>query len=338
MSNPSQIRRVVGVLALAAAVLTLTACGGSTALPGEPGGPPAPTSAPPPVVQTTGVSPSAATPTGSGTPVVVIPSATSASATASGSGDSGSSAPRGSASGNHPAALVSSFPSLQARLSGPAGVAIVPVGGAGKPVVLGKLQTGAAWSTAKVPLAIAALGSAASASSGDVRRAIIASDNEAADRLWHRIGGGQQAASAVDKVLRAGGDAVTLTQPAVVRPPYSAFGQTSWALTNQASFAAHLPCMASGTQVLGLMRQVDGGQQWGLYRLGGAAIKGGWGPSSGSGYLVRQLGVLPVEGGQLGVAIMVDSPGGFESGVRDLNVITDWLQANRAALPAGGNC
>lgn len=336
-----------------AVLLGLAACGGSTALPGEPGGPPAPTSAPPPVVQTAGVTPTsgpssaaasepvatpAASATVSGSPVVVTAPASGGATSSKPAGATAAATATASASGaggGSPAGLTGSFASLQARLSGPAGVALVPVGGSGKTVVLGELQTGAAWSTSKVPLAIAALGSPTSQTSDAVRRAITASDNQAADQLWRQLGGGSSAASAVDKVLRAGGDGVTHTQPAVVRPPFSAFGQTSWTLTNQAGFAAHLPCISGAAQVLGLMRQVDGGQQWGLHRLDGAALKGGWGPSSGSGYLVRQLGVVPVEGGQVGVAIMVDSPGGFEAGVRDLNAIADWLKTNRPALPAG---
>ncbi|MEL4356474.1 MULTISPECIES: hypothetical protein [unclassified Luteococcus] len=235
-------------------------------------------------------------------------------------------------------ALAASFGKLQASLSGPAGIAVVPVGGRGEAVHWGKSDTGPAWSTAKVPLSIAALSSPGPDTQALVRRAITASDNEAADQLWHQLGAGKKAAAAVDRVLRAGGDPVTRTQPAAVRPPYSAFGQTPWALGDQARFAAQLPCQDGASQVLGLMRQVDAGQAWGLHRLEGAAIKGGWGPSSGAGYLVRQLAVLPVDGGQLGVAVMVDSPAGFEAGVRDLDAIAGWVREHRAELPAGGNC
>ncbi|MGO4957588.1 hypothetical protein ACTQ49_10020 [Luteococcus sp. Sow4_B9] len=202
----------------------------------------------------------------------------------------------------------------------------------------GAQQSGVAWSTSKVPLAIAALARPTSGTEASVRRAIRASDNQAAEQLWQQLGGGTGAAAAVDRVLRAGGDQRTRTVAESVRPPWSPYGQTQWRLDDQAVFASHLPCMPGATSVVQHMRQVDGGQQWGLARVKGAAVKGGWGPTSGSGYLVRQMVVLPADGGHLGVALMVDSPAGFDAGVADLDRMARWVQENQTALPSGGGC
>src|SRR5690606_38936782 len=73
--------------------------------------------------------------------------------------------------------------------------------------VLGQAPDETAWSTIKVPLAIAAVERAetegAAAPWPQVEAAITRSDNGAATTLWSSLGPPQQAAQAVDEVLTA---------------------------------------------------------------------------------------------------------------------------------------
>lgn len=226
------------------------------------------------------------------------------------------------------------FARIRPRLSGPAGVALVPVGG-GQALTAGDLSTGVAWSTSKVPLAVAALRVDRSSSTRSaVEAAIRDSDNVSAERLWSVLGGGQRAASSVEAVLRDIGDGTTAVPSRRTRPPYTAFGQTQWSTELSARFAAHQPCLRDAAMVLDDMRRVSGSQRWGFWNLPGAAVKGGWGPV-GHGYLVRQIAVVAAGDGQVGVGALVQSAT-FESGQRDLDIIADWA---RRFLPSmAGMC
>ena len=223
-------------------------------------------------------------------------------------------------------------------LSARSGLAIVPLGG-GTPVVLGTQTTGVAWSTIKVPIAVAA---------GELRgwvaiqklarAAITASDNDAARKLWAALGSGRTAAGRVEAVLAASGDPLTKVQHKVVRAGFTPFGQTPWPLPAQARVMAALACRPSAARAVDLMTQVVPAQRWGLGRWRKAPIKGGWGPlESGRGYLVRQMGVVPVKGGQAAVALLVKAPRGFDAGVADANRIAAWVAKHAAELP-GGRC
>ncbi|WP_293060211.1 hypothetical protein, partial [Mycobacterium sp.] len=165
----------------------------------------------------------------------------------------------------------------------------------------GSWSTGVAWSTIKVPLAIAALRADRARAEPLVVKAITASDNRAAAQLWTQLGPAAQAARQVQRVIRESGDGTTVVQMRRLRPGFSAFGQTPWALNSQARFAAHLPCL-SDTTVLDLMHRLVDEQRWGLAAQG-AAAKGGWGPTGTGGYLVRQFGVMPNGPAKLGVAL-----------------------------------
>lgn len=231
-------------------------------------------------------------------------------------------------------AFAEGFSKVQSRLSGPASVTVVPVGG-GSSLSTGDLTTGVAWSTSKVPLAIAAQRSNDSASvRRDVRIAIRNSDNSSAERLWAGLGGGEHAASAVEAVLSDAGDETTEVPPVKTRPPYTAFGQTAWDTRQAATFAANLPCIRESSDVLAHMRSVGRNQQWGFWSIPGSAVKGGWGPV-GNGYLVRQIAVVPAGDGYAGVAALVQARS-FEAGQRDLDTIAtitaDYLKS------MGGNC
>lgn len=235
-----------------------------------------------------------------------------------------------------PSALTDSF----AALDLPGGQVGVAVTDGTTTLTFGDWTRGPAWSTIKVPLSIAtvrhAQESQSDAPSTDIASAISQSDNAAADRLWNRLGGGEQAAQAVQQVLADAGDSETVVQPWQVRPPFSPFGQTDWPLTQAARLAFELPCLAGAETVLTQMRQLGGNQQWGLAVDDGVAAKGGWGPDTSGGYLVRQVALMPSGEATIGVAMAAyPANGSFDTGTAMLTTLGRWLDEHRAELPAG---
>lgn len=232
--------------------------------------------------------------------------------------------------------LQASFAQLANTIPANIGVAYAPVGQNGA-ATLGSLQNGVAWSTIKVPLAIAAIHANRPNAQELAAKAVTASDNDAAEQLWASLGPAPQAAQQVQAVLRAGGDNGTAVESRRLRPEFSAFGQTQWPLARQAVFAAHLQCMPAATPVVSLMRNTVPDQRWGLATIS-APTKGGWGPGVGGGYLVRQFGIVGTPRGDLAVALAAEpKDGSFESGIAALNQMTEWLKANATELP-GGHC
>jgi len=232
--------------------------------------------------------------------------------------------------------LAASFAELAGSVDATIGVAIAPVGNATAPLSLGEWTTGPAWSTIKVPLAIAAL-RASPQLTGSAAAAITRSDNAAAETLWSSLGDPATAAASVEAVLRAGGDGTTV-ESRKVRPEFSAFGQTIWPLVNQAVFLASAACNPADRGVIELMTNVIGDQRWGLGSIPGAAIKGGWGPTPGGNYEVRQIGIVDTPTGKASVAIGVaPASGAFSDGVNAVDVVADWVKSHLAELPSG-NC
>jgi len=270
---------------------------------------------------------------GSGTTAAAA-GTSSSGATATGTGATTTAAGQGT-----PADLAASFARLRPKLGVQAvGLVVEPVGG-GPRTQLGDWQAGPAWSSMKVPLALAALKQSDTAATRSlVHKAITESDNQAAESLWSQLGSGQTAAHAVDAVLAAHGDAVTRTQAVRVRPPYTPFGQTTWSLSRQVTFASVLACSAADRPVLDQMSQVIPAQRWGLGRLPGAAFKGGWGPDASGRYLVRQFGLVRLGGHLVAVAIAVQAGGSgtLDDGVHALNLLADWMNAN--LHPTSGGC
>jgi hypothetical protein len=216
------------------------------------------------------------------------------------------------------------FDELERELGGKSG-AVFSAGG--EPIQVGSLHTGAAWSTIKVPLAIAAFQEDLAA------RAITESDNDSARALWDRLGSPGEAAEAVERVLAAAGDSETRVETEVVFPPYTSFGQTQWSLAAQQRFAAGLSRVPGAELVLGLMRRVIPEQRWGLAAVDpDAAIKGGWGPDPPGRALVRQFGILSVEGLTVTAAIANEpEDGAYESGAANLTRIAEWVSGESAA-------
>jgi hypothetical protein len=217
-------------------------------------------------------------------------------------------------------ALEASFDELSARVPATIGVAIASQG---EVYSLGRWRLGVAWSTIKVPLAIAALRRDGSRAQELAVKAITASDNAASEKLWSLLGAPAEAAQQLQAVIKEYGDAATVVESQRIRSGFTAFGQTQWTLVDQARFAANLPGIPDAAGVVDLMHRLVPDQRWGLAAKGVAA-KGGWGPGAAHGYLVRQFGIVPSEFGQLGVALAAEAAV-FETGVDVLNRMAEWL-------------
>ncbi|WP_405139328.1 hypothetical protein [Nocardia sp. NBC_01388] len=226
---------------------------------------------------------------------------------------------------------------LQPTLSGKVGLALMPVG-SDRVVALGDWTTGAAWSTMKVPLTLAALRQNPSGYTTAASEAITESDNAAADVLWQSLGAAPTAAATVQAVLREGGDTVTTVPATRARAEYSAFGQADWSIADQLKFAARLPCLPQSDPVTALMGKIVYGQRWGLGSLDGAEFKGGWGPDPSGNYLVRQFGLVQVDGGQIAIAIAAQpTSGSFDEGTTMLTKIAALIGKHLGEL-RGGAC
>lgn len=221
---------------------------------------------------------------------------------------------------------------LRAHEEAEVSVALAPVGSRGRPRVVGEAPPLVAWSTIKVPLALAVLRSGYEAPA-DTTAALTTSDNAAAQRLWESLGAGAAAADAVEIELRRGGDTRTEVPPAVTVPGYSAFGQSTWRLVDQASFTAALPCLRGASPVTEAMGRVVGGQLWGLGGIDGARLKGGWGPTP-EGYVVRQLGIVPGAKGGTAAAIQVRT-GTHAQGAAIMDEVAAVIGQHREGLPTG---
>jgi hypothetical protein len=228
-----------------------------------------------------------------------------------------------------------SFRNLERDLGGRSGLAVSAIG-LGQPVRdMGTLREDVAWSTIKVPLAVAietrAAGQLSASEQSLLARAITASDNAAAEELWSSLGAPSEAATAVQGILTSTGDTATRVETRVLRPGFTSFGQTRWSLAAQQRFIAGLPCLPEAAPVLSLMQQVIPDQRWGLGAIGVAAqFKGGWGPDLDGGYLVRQMGIVRLENGRLVAASMATLPpdGRFETGTANITQIAEWLIAH----------
>ncbi|MGQ4614583.1 hypothetical protein [Nocardia sp. R7R-8] len=236
-----------------------------------------------------------------------------------------------------PGTLAASYAELAAGVRGKLGMAIVPVGGE-KPVTFGEWTSGPAWSTMKVPLTIAALRRSPNSSNYAASAAITQSDNAAADVLWQSLGTPQEAAQAVQAVLREGGDSKTVVPATRARAEHSAFGQAEWSLADQVRFASRLPCLPQVDRVTSLMEQVITSQRWGLGEFRGAEFKGGWGPDVAGNYLVRQFGIINVPSGQIAIAVAVQpESGSFNDGMNVLDKLATVVSQHLDEL-AGGHC
>lgn len=240
-----------------------------------------------------------------------------------------------------------SFRRLEAALGGRSGLAVSALGLGQATQRMGSLRSGVAWSTSKVPVAMAVIAAGAGqAHQDDLARALTESDNAAALRLWATLGDGPTAARAATEQLRAAGDRHTIIESRELRAGYTPFGQTRWALSDQTRFTAGLRCTSAGPQVLELLGHVIAGQRWGLGAVDPAAqFKGGWGPGSRPGVqggdLDRQLGIVTAAGRTLAVTIATrPADGSHTTGAHNLTRIARWLAAHAEVrgVPAQAAC
>ena len=188
-------------------------------------------------------------------------------------------------------------------------------------VTVGELTNLPAWSTAKVPLALAVIANGdGEALRPTILAALSSSSNEAADTLWQSLGPDDQIRSqAVTALFRQAGDQVTTVPAQQLLPPYSVFGQTQWSTAAQLEFLQMMPCLTGAGQVMADMAAVVAAQRWGLGTKDNAIFKGGWGPSAGGGQMVRQFGwYTDHDGVAVPVAIAIQS-NSFDAGVAVMN-------------------
>jgi hypothetical protein len=218
--------------------------------------------------------------------------------------------------------------------------AVIGPPGSSEAASFGSLQSGSAWSTSKVPIALRVLRDSggpsglSSAHAGEMRSALTLSDNEAAASLFADLershGGLGGASAAVGEVLREGGDSSTRISTQG-RGEFSSYGQTEWSLANQQRFMSSLAagCVGgpgSSEYVLDLMGEVSS-DTWGLGSAGlPARWKGGWGPGVDGRYLVRQMGILYV-GNEEAVVTLAARPtdGQFATGESMATAVAQWL-------------
>jgi hypothetical protein len=238
--------------------------------------------------------------------------------------------------GTSPSNLAADFATLQAQLHAQVGIAVTAVGGGQPPIMMGDLQSGPAWSTIKVPLAIAALREEdAQTVTPAMSAAITESDNAAAEAIWAGLGDPIIAAHKVEAVLRDSGDP-TSVEYRKLRPEFTAFGQTDWSLADQAKFVASAVCDTRDEPIFALMGKVVSDQSWGIGTIPDSRFKGGWGPFTTGNYLVRQIGTLSAPTGRVAVAMaVVPASGSFTDGTTELTDVANWLHDHLAALPAG---
>jgi hypothetical protein len=222
------------------------------------------------------------------------------------------------------------FHALESDLRGEVGLALSPVGSGEAVEELGTLRGGVAWSTIKVPIALAVAARAPTPRDEElIDASLMVSDNDASLALWERLGPPEVAAAAVQDVLAAAGDSSTRVEANVLRPGFTPFGQTQWSLGAQVRLMAALPGLPHADEIRARMRRVVPEQRWGLGVLGeDVELKGGWGPDPDGRYLVRQMGIA----GPLAVALAaIPADGSFESGTDMLDRLAQWLGESRAA-------
>ena len=219
------------------------------------------------------------------------------------------------------------FQTLESEVPGAVGVALSPVGSRRAVEEFGTLRGGVAWSTIKVPIALAVAARDPTERDEElIDAALTASDNDAALALWERLGPPEESAVAVQDVLARAGDTSTKVETQVVRSGFTPFGQTEWSLAAQVRLMAALPELPYSEAIRARLRRLVPEQRWGLGLLGeDVELKGGWGPDPDGRHLVRQMGVVG-SGSGLAVALAaLPADGSFESGIAILDRLALWV-------------
>lgn len=164
-----------------------------------------------------------------------------------------------------------------------------------------------AWSTIKIPIALAAQEHCAYGEETVAEltsAAIEYSDNDAASALWSCLGPDAEASRIVGEEISQGGMSVQVG-------PY--FGTTSWPVPAQAHYAHHLASVPADNPVISEMHKIDPEQSYGLGRIADMPFKGGWSDAPDGSFHSRQLGFFTDGGTTYGVAIAARSVEGSEA-------------------------
>ncbi|WIM67831.1 hypothetical protein QP027_00025 [Corynebacterium breve] len=177
-----------------------------------------------------------------------------------------------------------------------------------------------AWSTIKVPIALAAV---EECSYDDAYRdelitaSIEWSDNDAAYYLWTCLGDPETADARTEEMISRGGTSLHM-EPA--------FGLTRWSIPSQAQFGHYISSLDEGNPVIEAMHNIDEEQSYGLGTLDDAAFKGGWSDDEDGSWHTRQFGFFNHDGETYGVAIAARSESGsYADGQEALTAITEFL-------------
>ena len=235
------------------------------------------------------------------------------------------------------------------------GAAVSAIGNktSSKVEVGGSWSGGRAWSTIKVPLAIAAIqknvnttsykdtytGCSNSPSSLNLESAVTAaitkSDNCGAWWLWEGLGGnGSTAADAVTAVIKEGGDTGTTVNGTAKSTAFLTSGYTTWSLVGQAVFASNMASLnGAGTVMTHMDNQSGGDSGYGLNKIGSKNLsKGGWGEDTGT-TATRQFGIVKWNDGKCSaIAIGTDASGSAFSTLTDIAKV---LEKHQSELPSG---
>lgn len=177
-----------------------------------------------------------------------------------------------------------------------------------------------AWSTLKVPIAIAAA-QRGTASESWISSAVSDSDNAAATQLWNSLGNELEAAHAVELVMWRGGGPGEVRH-AVTHYPGGPFGNSVWKLEPQARFATQLPCIEDAGEVYDAMGEIAAWQDDGIGMVSGSRFKGGWSQERIDGgvytYTYRQFGSVPAGEGIIGLAVIAHPADGTHETATDM--------------------
>lgn len=171
-----------------------------------------------------------------------------------------------------------------------------------KEIVSGDLRSLSAWSTEKIPIALASLEHCAFddvVKEQLITSAITYSDNNSTDMLYSCLDGYASASELVSEVIgRSGAD--------VYMDPI--WGESQWPVSSQAHFAYYLSSLPEDNIVIESMANVVPQQSWGIGEIEGMHFKGGWSDSKKDGsYQNRQMGFITIEDKTYGIAIAARS-------------------------------
>ena len=189
-------------------------------------------------------------------------------------------------------------------------------------VTAGDVTSLAAWSTIKVPVAMAATEHCdASEEVLDtlITSTIEVSDNGSADQLWMCLAAAGGAKKLVADELAKADATATLEE---------AWGTSEWSLNSQARYAHYLAELSDrepDNAVLDKMVHVDKSQSWGLGALG-IPFKGGWSDDTDGSWQSRQLGFGQFADKRYGISMAaISEDGSFEDTTDALDELAEAL-------------